>query len=268
VCTVVTYLAPHSDLPLLVAANRDEFLSRPTAGSQFLQDPYCLVAGVDLIAGGSWLGINEYGLVVAILNRRTGEARDPSKRSRGELCLGALRFPLLDQAKAWLHSLPPQQFNPCTLFLARASEGAWVTANLSDHWEEIRLTPGLHVLTNRPFQDVECQRRARAFRRFAALLPQVEQGWNDSLLSALRAALADHGEDTGSVADGGEENLCVHWNGYGTRSASVLAVFAERGQPHHALLWVTSGPPCSAEFSTPLRIELLRSSLDSRADPE
>ncbi len=255
-CTLVVYVDPHPALPLLIAANRDEFLSRPTAGAQVVARPTRLLAGVDLVGGGSWLGINEYGVVIGVLNRRTGEGRDPSKQSRGLLCTEGLRFRSAGAAKSWFASLPAGDFNPCSLLLARAGEGAWVMANAASGWREASLGSGVHVLTNRPFEDLECPRRARAVQRFEQLLPLVATGWSDRLLPSLREALADHGGEDGYVARVWDETLCVHLEGYGTRSASVLAVLGGPEGKKRALLWVSGGPPCTHDFDTCLSVDL------------
>jgi uncharacterized protein with NRDE domain len=49
-----------------------------------------LVAGLDVLAGGSWLGINDWGLVAAVLNRHGSLGPEANRRSRGELVLEAL----------------------------------------------------------------------------------------------------------------------------------------------------------------------------------
>ena len=90
-CTLIILRRPKKDWPVLIAANRDEMKSRlwdPPA--RHWPDRPDTVAGRDRLAGGSWLGHNDHGIVAAILNRHgtLGPAND--KRSRGELVLDAL----------------------------------------------------------------------------------------------------------------------------------------------------------------------------------
>ncbi len=58
--------------PLLVLANREEFYARPAAGPQIfgrIGEKPAWMGGVDLLAGGTWMGVNEPGVLVAITNR-------------------------------------------------------------------------------------------------------------------------------------------------------------------------------------------------------
>src|SRR5258706_13330667 len=70
VCTLALYFHCFASYPVIVAANRDEHYDRPTAPPALLNDEPAMIAGKDLRAGGTWLGVNEYGLAVGILNRR------------------------------------------------------------------------------------------------------------------------------------------------------------------------------------------------------
>ena len=87
-CTLVLLRRPDHRWPLLLAANRDELANRPWAppGRHWADRPE-VTAGLDRTAGGSWLGMNDHGLVAAILNRRGSLGPAADKRSRGELVL-------------------------------------------------------------------------------------------------------------------------------------------------------------------------------------
>ncbi len=84
-CVLAVVLAPDG---LRVAANRDEFLERPSAPPAEVEPG--IVAGRDLRSGGTWLGVNRRGLFVAVTNRHA-PARAPEPLSRGLLALEALR---------------------------------------------------------------------------------------------------------------------------------------------------------------------------------
>ncbi|WP_207948605.1 NRDE family protein, partial [Pseudomonas aeruginosa] len=89
-CLIVFAWQPGHALPLLVAANRDEFYARPSLPLAAWEDAEGVFAGRDLEAGGTWLGLGPAGRFAALTN-----VRDPSqalgKRSRGELVADFLR---------------------------------------------------------------------------------------------------------------------------------------------------------------------------------
>ena len=99
-CLIAWNWQPGSPAPLLLIANRDEFYARPTAEPRVIAHDPWVVAGQDLSAGGTWLGTNEYGMVVGILNRRNPAGPDPRRRSRGLLCLEALQLKGPDEVVA------------------------------------------------------------------------------------------------------------------------------------------------------------------------
>ena len=82
---------PGTAWPLVLAANRDELASRPARPpARHWPDRAEVVAGLDVQAGGSWLGINDHGVVAGVLNRTGTLGPAAGKRSRGELVLEAL----------------------------------------------------------------------------------------------------------------------------------------------------------------------------------
>ncbi|MCP1344019.1 NRDE family protein, partial [Halomonas sp. FL8] len=72
-CLIVFDWRPGSPTPLRLAANRDEFYDRPTAPLARWQDAPEIVAGRDLRAGGSWLGVHRQGRMAAVTNVRAPE---------------------------------------------------------------------------------------------------------------------------------------------------------------------------------------------------
>ncbi len=90
-CLIVFSYRQHPRFPLLVAANRDEHYGRPTAAAHLWQDYPELLAGKDLEAGGTWLGITRSGRFAAITNHRNPPNTPEQPRSRGLLTLDFLR---------------------------------------------------------------------------------------------------------------------------------------------------------------------------------
>ncbi|KGE03050.1 NRDE family protein [Pseudohaliea rubra] len=88
-CLVLLALGSRPDLPLIVAANRDEFHARPSAALHRWPGSTCLVAGRDLEAGGTWLGVDARGRFATVTNISETPAGG-AFRSRGELVPGFL----------------------------------------------------------------------------------------------------------------------------------------------------------------------------------
>ena len=68
-CLLALYYQTIPGAPLAVAANREEFFDRPFLPPRVLGSRCRYLAGVDQRAGGTWLGVNQHGLLVAVTNR-------------------------------------------------------------------------------------------------------------------------------------------------------------------------------------------------------
>src|SRR5258707_251483 len=79
---------PEHAWPVIIGANRDEMIGRPSQPpGRHWPDRAEIVGGLDLLAGGSWLGVNDWGVAAAILNRQGSLGPAAGLRSRGELVL-------------------------------------------------------------------------------------------------------------------------------------------------------------------------------------
>jgi uncharacterized protein with NRDE domain len=239
---LAAYVGVWDDLPLLVAANRDEFLDRPAADPAVIAYAPWVVAGQDLTAGGTWFGINEAGLVVGLLNRRRLGGPDPQCRSRGLLCLEVLQTRSLAAAEAYVRGTAPDTYNNYNLLVADRY-GAFVATNALGHVAATSLSPGVHLLTNLELNDPTCPRIAKSSALFRGVSRRIGDD-AERLIAPLRAILSDH---TTALDPRAEtiDTLCVHLPGYGTRSSSIVAI--ERGG--QAQYWHAPGPPCRTEFA-------------------
>src|SRR5690606_13005066 len=87
-CLIALAIDQHPRFPLVIAANRDEFYARPAAALDWWTPPSGrapILAGRDLEAGGTWLGLARSGRVAMLTNVREPDRRDPGARSRGEI---------------------------------------------------------------------------------------------------------------------------------------------------------------------------------------
>lgn len=243
-CTLALFLHQSARRPLVIAANRDEFLRRPATEPIQVEDDPWIVAGIDLEAGGTWLGINQFGLTAGILNRRTANPIDRSRQSRGALCMDALKCRNLAEARSLIAARQADAYNPFNLLVA-STEGAFVTQNHAGAMAITDLAAGLHLLTNLDLNDATCPRIAKSHRLFEAAQPRLDDDDPTALLAELRAVLSDHSTPLDPRGNGPIENLCVHFGEYGTRSSSVVlySAVAPRCRLFHA-----SGAPCENEY--------------------
>src|SRR5438105_10925965 len=86
--------------PLVIAANREEAFARGGSPPELWADPRAVVAGTDPVAGGTWLGVNAHGVLVAVTNRRRTQIPS-APRSRGLLVRNLLAAPTALVASEW-----------------------------------------------------------------------------------------------------------------------------------------------------------------------
>ena len=84
-CLILLAWQTHPKYPLVVAANRDEFFARPAQAAAFWPDAPEILAGRDIEAGGSWLGVSREGRFAALTNFREGGKNQVGAPSRGAL---------------------------------------------------------------------------------------------------------------------------------------------------------------------------------------
>jgi uncharacterized protein with NRDE domain len=243
-CTLVAAVRCFAEVPLLVAANRDERLDRPARGPFLWPGPPRLVSPRDEVAGGSWLGINEHGVFVGITNR-AGAPPDPARRSRGALVIDALAAASASALHERLADLDPRSLNPFHLLYADAAS-AHLTWSDGATRHQRTLESGLHVISERsPAEGTDTPRAARIRARWTAL---ADSGPPEAL--ALRALLSEH------EANHPFDAVCVHADalGYGTRSSAVLRLAASGHSESE--LWWAEGKPCVTELVD--RRDLLR----------
>jgi uncharacterized protein with NRDE domain len=253
-CTIVAIRGLHPELPLIIAANRDEFYERRSGPPRVMGESPRIVAGIDLEKGGTWMGANERGLFVALTNQRQYHGASASKESRGHVVLDLLRHESAERLHAAVRSLDARRTNSFNLFYGDA-EHLWVAYARDDDGqvETEALGEGLWVLPNDRIGSAEFPKTRRAVY---LLEPVLGEEWPE-LVPHLRAALGDHDEPPleaitrpppGSMFPlpilQKLQALCIHTPTYGTRSATILGL--ARGRVGHYLF--ADGPPCVTAF--------------------
>jgi uncharacterized protein with NRDE domain len=244
-CTVVLLIRPDHPWPLLLAANRDEMPDRPwqSPGRHWPDRPN-VTAGLDTLAGGSWLGVNDEGVVAAILNRTGSLGPAAGKRSRGELVLEALDHADAAPAAAALRDLDPAAYRSFNMIVADSRDAFWIR-----HEEGGRrvtthsIPPGLHMLTSQELDDPANPRIGRYIDRFqAAPAPNPDRddwaGWEALLASS-------------DAGPGGNPRAAMNFrteHGFGTLSSALVALPAFQTPEQRWLLRFAAGRPGEAPW--------------------
>ncbi len=255
-CTLALYFRCFDAYPILVAANRDEHFDRPSAPSALLEGEPKIVAGRDLRAGGTWLGVNEHGLLVGVLNRRVNGIKSAALpatvvRSRGALCKELLQLNSAQAARQRIDG-DRNRYNPFTIVFADKYD-AYVAYN-----DEVKiisqvLQPGLHVFSSAAEFDLNSAKAERAHQRFASLINPLSEKNQEprEWLPGLQNILSDHSLGNGSDNPG--DAICVHRDVSGTVSSSVifLAQSDSRFETFHCL-----GAPCRNSFDSEIILQV------------
>ncbi|HEY8906492.1 MAG TPA: NRDE family protein [Rhodoferax sp.] len=146
-CLIAWNWQPGSDSPLLLLANRDEFYARPTAALHGWTDARIL-AGRDLQAGGTWLGVSRNGRLAALTNYRAPSMMRNDAPSRGELVSHFLRGD--DSSSDYLRQLQGQavQYNPFNLLVF---DGLTLLGLQSRDASIVAMAPGVGAVSNADF---------------------------------------------------------------------------------------------------------------------
>ena len=254
-CTLALYFRVIEDFPVIVAANRDEHYDRPSAAPHLWSTKPSVLAGKDLLAGGTWLGINEHGLLAGILNRRSnGEPDHPlvksHSRSRGLLCLDILRFKSAAAACEFINR-HKGIYQPFTVVFVDPRE-AWIAYNIRQKIETRKLDIGLHVYSSAADFDVRSEKIDRARVRFAAIVKGSPPNCSDKAdwVRALHTVLGDHTLGNGSIDP--REAVCVHGEAAGTVSSTII--FYSQSE-RRFYTFNCSGPPCCEPFGEALQLD-------------
>lgn len=142
-CLILVAWRAHPEYRLVVAANRDELYKRPTASAAFWSDQPQVLAGRDLEAGGTWMGITRQGRFAALTNFRDPTRQRPQAPSRGRLVADFLTG---DQSiEAYLDGLDASAYNGFNLLLG---DGKRLVAFSNVSNERHELKPGIYGLSN------------------------------------------------------------------------------------------------------------------------
>lgn len=239
-CTIILAWQVFPDAPVVVAANRDERLDRPSEPPQKIEDDPAVIAPRDREAGGTWIGVNEHGLFVGVANR-WGDTPE-GDRSRGLLVRDLLQLPDAETAVREVENeLETTRYEGFNLVVADERAAfllAW------DGFLRLRqFDPGVHVVVNVGTPDAsiipadrqdEAERQADSAGNVQAAMAPEPGEKSGAWLDRAATVLSDH-----------DYGACRHESdrGFGTHSSSLISVGEEGVAYRYA-----DGPPCEMAY--------------------
>ena len=221
-CLILVAWRAHPDYPLVLAANRDEFYARAAAPAAWWPQPKIL-AGRDLSAGGSWLGVTADGRIAALTNYRDPARLRPGAPSRGAIVTQILAAPVsVSESLLQVHGAA-SAYNGFNLLFSDGRHLA-VYESVPDHGRI--LAPGVYGLSNH-LLDTPWPKVLDAKAALAAALTHLPD--ERALLKLLRDdAQADDAQlpRTGLTIDWERllSSAFIHAPGYGTRCSTILLI--------------------------------------------
>jgi uncharacterized protein with NRDE domain len=223
-CLIVFANNAHPKYKLIFAANRDEFYERPTAQAEFWNEYPGLLAGKDLQAGGTWMGITKQGRFAAITNFRDLKNHRNDAPSRGNLTLDFLLSEI--EPEEYYNKLKPtlKNFNGFNLLLGNVDQLYY----LSNKTESIqKLEPDIHGISN-AILDTPWPKVERSKRHLQSLIQHEDiNAWEViAILKDTSIAKDEELPDTGVGLDLERmlSPVFIKSEKYGTRCSSVVMV--------------------------------------------
>ena len=250
-CTIAILIGV-TEIPVILAANRDELYAREARPPERLADG--IAGGVDVQSRGTWLAVNRVGRFVAVTNQVALATPPPGLKSRGTIVRELAAAPDPD---AYVAAIDPREYASMNLVWGDADNVRIAYIRREQATREIHTLPrGIHVLANDRLKSPGFPRAERLEHQIAAL---ANKSWPE-LWPRLAQLLGDHTRV--DLADVPPSHLppelareltatCIHSPLYGTRSSTLVAIDHGRVAAYlHA-----DGPPCVTPFVD--RLELL-----------
>jgi uncharacterized protein with NRDE domain len=239
-CLILVVWRRHPQYPCLIAANRDEFHSRAAEPAHWWHDRPQILAGRDLVAGGTWLGVTRTGRFAALTNYRSPQHRRTDVPSRGSLVTDALesRGTALDDLSG-LQRVSPG-YNGFNLIY---SDGQSLAVHESVPQVGRVLAPGIYGLSNHVL-DTPWPKVERAKERLHALLDKNIDP--TSVLELLRDDRPARDEDLPGTGMSLEwerllSSAFIRGSDYGTRCSTIIRIDQDGKVYFDEWTWDASG---------------------------
>jgi uncharacterized protein with NRDE domain len=239
-CLILMAWRVHADYPIVMAANRDEFHQRPTAPAQWWTDRPQLLAGRDLEARGTWLGMTQSGQIAALTNFRDPRQVKLNAPSRGGLVVRMLESSAsITERVARLREVSPQYSGFSLLCTDGRQLGVFESVSAAGRL----LDPGIYGLSNHVL-DTPWPKVQRAKSSLATALSALP---NDAALLELlrddRTATDEHLPRTGVSLEWERllSSAFIRGTDYGTRSSTVVLVGVDGSAKFNEWTWRADG---------------------------
>jgi len=219
--------------PILVATNREELFDRPTQYPKIQPGTPKVACGIDKQAGGTWLGVNQYGMFAAVTNRRKTQV-PAEPRSRGLLCRDLLNIPTAEEAtKHAARELLTGCYAGANYVCADKQYAAVIYGG--NRVEVVELEPGLYLLANGNLNDPHDQRQQ--FIRRMLSLHTLDSAV--TFLAVVSRALSRKSDASG------HRGVIIAGSTYGTVSSTLLSLPV---RIQHSIFQYAPGPPCDHSY--------------------
>ncbi len=232
-CILAIQYKTARDAPILVAQNREESYDRPTQIPRIQAGRPRVICGIDRKGGGTWLGVNQFGLFAAVANRPK-TVIPPDARSRGLLCRELLHFD--NAVKAADHAakeLSTGRYAGANYVVADAKSAAVIHGG--DTVEIVELTPGLHLISQTYLDDYSDERQE--FVRRLLTLQRL-----DSAVAFLAVASRTFSRKPDVE---GRRGVTIAGPEYGTVSSTLLSL---PKKTHNSVYHYASGSPADHPY--------------------
>jgi uncharacterized protein with NRDE domain len=226
VCLILFANEASSRYQLVLAANRDEFYSRPTAPAVFWEEAPDILAGRDLEGGGSWMGVTRSGKFAAVTNFRGSSKVWEDAPSRGDLVSDFLMSGKSPDVFIDKLRTRARNYNGFNLLLGSA-QSLWWYSNQYDE-QPHRIVPGIHGLSNH-LLDTPWAKVKRGKRALEDLLVDERELTPEQIFPILEDPTPAADDELPHTGVGLElekvlSAAFIRTQYYGTRSSSVLLV--------------------------------------------
>ena len=242
-CTVIVLKNVSDKFPLIVAANRDEHVARPSLPPQTKNiNQTRTVYPVDALTGGTWIGSTTFGRVVALTNQDDMDI-DMNKRSRGSLVKACLDAYDEGDVSGIVRSVLCREYNPFNLLFGNGRDLRLALVHHSTEEPVItNVYDGILIMTNDMSSDGRYARKENAaLVRAMAINPDDSK---DVIVKKLVNALSHH-----EISDDPHQSVCVHegedeWE---TRSSTIIMHESNGGYNGGMTYLHNEGHPCTAK---------------------